>query len=202
MDDVYFNLADVASHCLPQLAAAVASWKPDLVFETGVEAGFSTRFLLNAIAPKGRLVSVENIIQYETPHPRWTLLRGTSHRMLPKAYEDFGPPDVFIHDSDHEVECQSFEYELAWNIVRPGGHILSDDVVWAGHGAWAKFVSRYGLKDEPVASYGCVTKPLDGPTPPRSRRDLHIAVYGAWKLSQRAAIAICVTPRYTVEEMT
>jgi predicted O-methyltransferase YrrM len=39
-----------------------------------------------------------------------------------------GPCDIWLHDSNHGQTWQSFEYSLAWNLLAPGGVLLSDDV--------------------------------------------------------------------------
>lgn len=58
----------------------------------------------------------------------WELRLGKSQRELPPLLQDLGDIDLFFHDSDHTFPCMMFEYELAWEYLKPGGIILSDDV--------------------------------------------------------------------------
>lgn len=59
---------------------------------------------------------------------RWELRTGKSQRKLPSLLEELEDIDVFIHDSDHTFPCMMFEYELAWEYLRSGGVLLSDDI--------------------------------------------------------------------------
>lgn len=58
----------------------------------------------------------------------WELRLGKSQRELPPLLQDLGKIDLFFHDSDHTFPCMMFEYELAWEYLKPGGILLSDDV--------------------------------------------------------------------------
>jgi predicted O-methyltransferase YrrM len=64
----------------------------------------------------------------ESLRHRWDLRLGRSQRELPALFSDLHDIDLFIHDSDHTMPCQLFEYELAWEWLRPGGILLSDDI--------------------------------------------------------------------------
>lgn len=58
----------------------------------------------------------------------WELRLGKTQRELPPLLQDLDDLDLFIHDSDHTFPCMMFEYELAWEYLKPGGVILSDDI--------------------------------------------------------------------------
>lgn len=73
---------------------------------------------------------------------RWTLRLGLSQEELPKLRSEIDEIDFFVHDSGHSLPCMLFEFELAWNWLRPGGVLLSDDVLWDGHGAFDLFVEE------------------------------------------------------------
>ncbi|MDP3921301.1 MAG: class I SAM-dependent methyltransferase [Candidatus Omnitrophota bacterium] len=132
--------------------------KPMVVVETGVFAGLSTAFILQAIKDngRGRLVSVdlpaENVIVGSTDRmhdsalppgcdPGWivppalkvnhSLVVGNSQEVLPRVFEKHRAIDVFIHDSLHTAAHQSFEYAIAWSRLREGGILLSDDIFWS-----------------------------------------------------------------------
>ncbi|MDA7930571.1 class I SAM-dependent methyltransferase, partial [Akkermansiaceae bacterium] len=38
-----------------------------------------------------------------------------------------GEVDIFIHDSDHTYANMTAEFEKAWDLVKPGGFVVSDD---------------------------------------------------------------------------
>lgn len=61
---------------------------------------------------------------------RWDLTTGRSQRELPRLLMEFDEIDFFAHDSEHTVPCMTFEYELAWEWLSPGGVIVSDDIGW------------------------------------------------------------------------
>lgn len=61
---------------------------------------------------------------------RWTLVMGKSQRELPRLLAGMDAIDLFLHDSEHSVPCMIFEYELAWEWLRPGGVLVSDDIRW------------------------------------------------------------------------
>lgn len=58
----------------------------------------------------------------------WTLREAKSQRELPRLAVELDDFDLFIHDSDHSLGCMLFEYELAWEYLRPGGLLVSDDI--------------------------------------------------------------------------
>ena len=93
-------------------------------------------------------------------HPRFTWIRKYSNDALGDLYGSVGPFDLFIHDSDHGVECQTYEYEAAWLMVRSGGIIASDDVTWGQHNAWHDFIKRHGFDgDKTVGAAHYIVKP-------------------------------------------
>lgn len=59
---------------------------------------------------------------------RWELRTGKSQQELPPLLSELEEIDIFIHDSDHTFPCMMFEYELAWEFLRSGGLLLSDDI--------------------------------------------------------------------------
>jgi hypothetical protein len=79
---------------------------------------------------------------------RWQLVLGRSQDELPPLLERVGAIDFFMHDSEHSYECMSFEFEAAWNALRPGGAIVADDVTV--NSAWDEFVARAGRDSQPL----------------------------------------------------
>jgi predicted O-methyltransferase YrrM len=59
---------------------------------------------------------------------RWVIRFGKSRDLLSHLLEDLGSIDIFLHDSDHSYRNMSFEFDLAWNHLRQGGLLISDDV--------------------------------------------------------------------------
>jgi hypothetical protein len=130
-------------------ALARAAWcsvlhlAPDVVVETGVARGVTSRFVLEALErnQRGHLWSVdlphlfELDIHDETGaavpagrRGRWTYVRGSSRRRLPGLLRELGRVDVFIHDSLHTARNMRFEMDHAWTALSPGGVMIVDDV--------------------------------------------------------------------------
>lgn len=139
----------------------------DRILATFDEIGYEGHGLLYSVDP----TPPEGI--FEVMHPRWSKYKEMSTTALPFIYEHTGPWDIFLHDSDHEVWCQTFEYEVAWHFVRGGGLIMSDDTVWGqpAHNAWANFCSRYQLTSMKYGNMEVVRKPAAAPGPPTTRMD-------------------------------
>lgn len=184
--------------------------KPDIVVETGVELGLSSDRILRALEDnkKGALFSCDadfpfsrsptpEIMPVYVPCPRWHTWPKESVYALPEIFMETGPWDVFLHDSDHEVGCQTFEYELAWHCLKPGGYLLSDDYTWGSpeHHALRRFTNRHGADPERVTIGSCIVvrKPLEAVAPPEPgygrRCWLHDRVKDALDLADNAAIA-------------
>lgn len=137
-------------HYGAQLAIIIKQEKPKIVVETGLQGGYSTEHILSALDTlgDGHCYSIDIIPEVgNSPliHPRFTHIKGRSQDELKPLYERVGPFDFFIHDSDHEYDCMTFELESAWEYVRDGGIIAGDDLTWGTHGAWAKFLDRHGI---------------------------------------------------------
>jgi hypothetical protein len=137
----------------PALASAV--WcltrhlLPNVIVETGVARGLTSRFALEALERngRGRLLSVD-LAPSDSAAPglaaqtgaavpielrgRWMLLRGTSRRCLPSLVEGLEAlglaVDLFIHDSLHSGRNVRFELGCVWSALRVGGAAVVDDV--------------------------------------------------------------------------
>ncbi|MDE1854297.1 MAG: class I SAM-dependent methyltransferase [Thaumarchaeota archaeon] len=105
--------------------------------------GVSTYVILAAIRRNnngGRLISID-LPNYDTKyvgstrqagwlvpsdfHRDWDLQLGRSTEILPKIYD---PIEMFYHDSLHNYETMSFEYEWAYGRLGVGGVLASDDI--------------------------------------------------------------------------
>lgn len=125
--------------------------KPNCVVETGVAAGVSSTFILEALNrnDKGELYSIdlplmgvaEDGWKYWRPagkepgwiipdslRHRWHLVLGSSQQVLVPLLTRLGEIDLFLHDSLHTFRNMEFEYQTAWRFIRLGGYLLSHDV--------------------------------------------------------------------------
>jgi predicted O-methyltransferase YrrM len=153
------------------LADLIRVERPSIVVETGVFQGLGSEYILKALDDngKGHLYSIDPMDKnhltngcgafpdfyddHPIVHPRFTLIRELSFIALPELFDEVGEFDLFIHDSDHSWECQNFEFESAWNMVRSGGIIASDDCFWGDppHLAWDTFKELHGITDAKIA---------------------------------------------------
>jgi predicted O-methyltransferase YrrM len=131
------------------LSLARAVWctvvhlRPDVVVETGVARGITSRIVLEALEgnSQGHLWSVD------LPHPferglvaqtaaavpqhrrqRWSYIEGSSRRRLPRLLRGLGRVDVFVHDSLHTARNTRFEMDRIGRVLAPGGVMLIDDI--------------------------------------------------------------------------
>jgi hypothetical protein len=163
------------------LAERWGGGSPRTVVETGVSYGISSDRILATldeigVEGHGLLHSIDSAPPagiFEVSHHRWSKYRQMSTEALPEIYERTGPWDVFLHDSDHEVWCQTFEYEVAWHFVRAGGLILSDDIPWGTppHRAWDRFCLRHGIQYAMAGHCAITRKPMGQAGSPTTRVD-------------------------------
>lgn len=139
------------------LFLTVRKFVPSVIVETGVAQGVSSYVMLKAlqINGKGKLISIDlpnrnpEGFAYRdgtcdwvyTPsglepgwlvpselRTFWELKLGRSFEVLPTIQED--DVNVFYHDSEHSYQNMTFEYEWAYNHLKEGGILASDDVSW------------------------------------------------------------------------
>ena len=118
------------------------------IVETGVAHGVTSRVILEVLAGRGHLWSIDlpptatpelhheiGAAVGEWPTGQWSLIFGPSRRRLPKLLASVAPIDVFIHDSQHSEYNMLFEMTRAWGALRPGGALVVDDIDlnWAFH---------------------------------------------------------------------
>lgn len=164
------ELGNLRPHYQDKLGELVLAIKPAIVVETGVWMGLSSEYILAALDANGagHLYSIDPMdgghvtnglsggevagvaAAYDANpivHPRHTLIKKLSTEALPELAKEIGPVSMFIHDSDHGYDCQTFEYEWAFQNVKSGGIIVSDDPFWGepAHNAWVKFLQRHNM---------------------------------------------------------
>ena len=162
----------------------VRDTRPEVIVETGVARGITSRLILDALQlnGKGHLWSVDlpplrqsgpGFVASAVPiesRSRWTYLRGSSRRVLPNLLPSLDRVDLFVHDSLHTEKNMEFEFRAAWPALRPGGFLLSDDI--QGNAAFASLADWAGDPPTLVAHHaekngliGVARKPLDGRGP-------------------------------------
>jgi hypothetical protein len=135
---------------------AVVHTRPEVVIETGVARGVTSRIVLEALRQneRGHLWSID------LPHPfdrslhtqtgaavtdacraRWSYLEGSSRQQLPPLLAKVGHVEVFIHDSLHTARNTAFEMDQAASAMPSGGVMLVDDI--STHKGFAIFARRH-----------------------------------------------------------
>jgi hypothetical protein len=129
---------------------------PEVVIETGVARGVTSRVVLEALRAndRGRLWSID--LPYPFDHAlrdqigaavseacraRWSYLEGSSSQRLPPLIGEVGHVEVFIHDSLHTAKNTVFEMEQAASAMPAGGVMLVDDI--ALHKGFETFAGRH-----------------------------------------------------------
>jgi hypothetical protein len=156
----------------PLLYVMVRAWRPRWMIETGISAGYSSRFVLEALdknGGEGHLDSIgiarfalgnisETDRQRVADRPigwlvppqfgsRWTRHVGRSEELLPSLLAGHGAElDVFLHDSLHDYATMHHEYETVFPHLRPGGWLLSHDI--HSSAAWTELVTAHAGSPE------------------------------------------------------
>ncbi|MDB4295580.1 class I SAM-dependent methyltransferase [Akkermansiaceae bacterium] len=137
-DVSFVSTADVSLTWLQYILTRAL--KPQIVVETGVWIGSSSFSLLSALSANGhgKLISIDfppfwkknrvgiGRLVPESLYKYWELHLGPSQALLSTVAKP-GSLDLFIHDSDHTYCNMMAEFEAAWELVRPGGYLVSDD---------------------------------------------------------------------------
>jgi predicted O-methyltransferase YrrM len=167
--------------------------QPRLFVETGMMNGFSSAFILLALHHNGagilhsvdippadaRILAQGNSPLPAGASPGWVIpdyLRdkhvihfGRAEELLPQLFQDVGPVDVFLHDSDHSYTHMMFELSLAWINVRAGGWVVCDNL--EANQSFYNFARGAGVESTVLASFdspertwrhGLIRKPPQG----------------------------------------
>jgi|HubBroStandDraft_2_1064218.scaffolds.fasta_scaffold00288_14 hypothetical protein len=135
---------------------AVLHTRPEVVVETGVAHGVTSRIVLEALEQnkRGHLWSIDLPFPFDhqlhaetgaavtdAGRPRWTYVEGSSRQRLPPLVSQVGHVEIFIHDSLHTARNTLFEMEQAASAMPVGGVIVADDI--GSHEAFAVFARRH-----------------------------------------------------------
>ena len=138
------------------LRGVVLHTRPEVVIETGVAHGVTSRIVLEALGQNdsGHLWSVDlpfpfdhrlhgetGIVVPDACRSRWSYLEGSSKQRLPPLAAEVGHVELFIHDSLHTAENTLFEMEQAASVMSAGGVMLIDDI--DSHAGFASFAERH-----------------------------------------------------------
>ena len=154
--DTYAWYADADSSLCRAVWCAVLHLRPEVVIETGVAHGVTSRIILEAMGRNdfGHLWSIDlpfpfdHRLHAETGlavddacRARWSYLEGSSRQRLPPLVTEVGHVDMFIHDSLHTARNTVFEMEQAAPAMQAGGIMLTDDIRM--HKGFATFARRH-----------------------------------------------------------
>jgi predicted O-methyltransferase YrrM len=135
---LYPEFFDTNPKTLDLLEKLVLNMNPDVVVETGVANGASTRRILSALSHNrgsGKLISCDIDSRVATAElmadPRFEFVEIGTKSDLSDLVERLDKIDIFYHDSDHSYDHQLFEYSTVWEKLPDGGILVSDDINWS-----------------------------------------------------------------------
>jgi Methyltransferase domain len=130
--------------------------RPEVVIETGVARGVTSRIMLEALQEndRGHLWSIDlpypfdrqlhaqtGVAVSDACRARWSYVAGSSRQRLAPLVAEVGPVGVFIHDSLHTARNTLFEMDQVASAMPPGGAMLIDDI--STHKGFAAFARRH-----------------------------------------------------------
>jgi len=135
---------------------AVRHTRPEVVIETGVARGVTSRIVLEALTrnDRGHLWSIDLPFPFDhrlhaqtgaavtdACRGRWSYLEGSSRQRLPPLVAEIGHVEMFIHDSLHTARNTVFETEQVASAMPSGSVMVVDDIRM--HKGFAAFAGRH-----------------------------------------------------------
>jgi len=176
------------THELPQgalLYLLTRALAPERAIETGVGPGYSTAWILAALAanghgelvslgpgsPAGRATGIDgtSVGQFVPPslRGRWTLAIGNSEDRLRALLGAAHGVDLFFYDNGPSAPRARFELRAAWDALSPRGVLLAHRI--DANRAWADFCRAQGLPTQvldpgppPLGGLSVRGRPADG----------------------------------------
>jgi hypothetical protein len=154
--DTYGWYADGDSSLCRAVWCVALHTRPDVVIETGVAHGITSRIVLEALRQNdfGHLWSIDlpfpfdhrlhtetGAVVTDACRSRWSYREGSSKQKLPPLVAEVGRVEMFIHDSLHTAENTLFEMEQVASNMPAGGVMLVDDI--NSHLGFATFAKRH-----------------------------------------------------------
>ncbi|HZY71167.1 MAG TPA: class I SAM-dependent methyltransferase [Thermoplasmata archaeon] len=145
----------------PLLYLLTRALRPNQVVETGIGPGYSTAWILAALAAngagelisvgpgptagRGRAVHPFTVGQFVPPRfrDRWTLVLGNTEDRLAEILKGGTPLDLYFYDNGPEAARAHFELRAAWSALSGRGVLLSHHV--DANSAWPEFCRSQGL---------------------------------------------------------
>lgn len=135
---LYPDFYDTNPKTLDLLETLVLNMNPQVVVETGVANGASTRRILSALSHNrggGKLISCDIDSRVATAellaNPMFEFVEIGTRSDFSDLVERLDKVDLFYHDSDHTYDHQLFEYSTVWEKMPRGGILVSDDINWS-----------------------------------------------------------------------
>lgn len=158
--DEQYKICD-SSRFQRELAEFIIKNNLKTIVETGL--GVSTVCILKAFDDAnfdGRLYSIDPSPWYahKISHPKLLHIPAKSIEVMKDLYLQTGQWDLFLHDGNHDILCQTYEYEFAFACLKQNGWLCSDDVNWGNNNAWNSFLFRSGLASEKLGAIDIVQK--------------------------------------------
>ena len=121
--------------------------RPQIVVETGVANGITTRVIMSALSEYGGHLHSFDILaaasRVYTGNGNWHFhllsTRGAA-KEINLIVQEIPEIDMWVHDSNHGSTWQEFEYRLALSKLSKSGILVSDDI--DASPAWAKVSSE------------------------------------------------------------
>lgn len=128
----------LSGHLQGRFLAMLSHWiKPQNILEIGTFTGYSALCLAEGLIENGTLITIDNnpetnamarqYFEKSAYHSKIQLLEGNALEIIPTLNREF---DIVFIDADKE----NYEkyYDLVIPILKTGGTLLADNVLWSG----------------------------------------------------------------------